>query len=240
MTNNRRKPLIGVTGPDRRDKFLWWCTRFGVWLAGGKALRLTPSRHRHLQHFHGFIIAGGGDINPERYGEAAVAREKQYDTARDDMEQEVIDYAVNHNKPILGICRGMQMMNVALGGSLYQEAGEVLEDFLPSRNLFSKLVGRRDVQIDPDSQLYRILGEYEHYNVNSIHHQAVNRLGNDFRVVAREENGLVQAIEPTQPNDHPLMLGVQWHPELMLHANSARNLFRALVRAAKGQNPVTG
>lgn len=129
------------------------------------------------------------------------------------------------------------MMNIADGGTLFQEAGEVLEDFLPSKSLINKFIGRRQVTIDKESHLFKLLGHYETYNVNSIHHQAVNKVGKDFVVVAREENGLIQAIESSESgasNPYPFRVGVQWHPELMLHVNSARRLFKSLVQATKG------
>lgn len=233
MPHERRKPRIGVTGPEKGGKLLWRFTQLGVWLGGGRAIRLIPKGRTDFKTLDGFVIAGGGDINPELYGESAVIPEAQYDPARDALEQEVIRHAFQHNIPVLGICRGMQMLNVTLGGSLYQEAKEVLEDFLPSRSLLSKFIGRRDVQISQDSRLFTILGQYTHYRVNSIHHQAVNVLGNGLRIVAREKNGLIQAIELQPDSTHPFIIGVQWHPELMLHARSARRLFRALVDAAK-------
>jgi putative glutamine amidotransferase len=227
------RPLIGVTKPKDGGKTLWLFTRLAVRMAKGEARCLIPGEPVGLEKYDGFIIAGGGDINPELYGEAAVGKGLQYDLERDALEQEVIRHAAENKKPLLGICRGMQMMNVTLGGSLYQEAKEVLEDFLPSKNLLSKFIGRRVVSIDTKSALFKILGDYTSYNVNSIHHQAVNEVGEGFTVVGREKNGLVQAIEQIDRDQHPFMIGVQWHPELMLHVNSARQLFKALVDAAR-------
>lgn len=229
-----RRPLIGVTGPENGGRVLWWFTRLGVRLARGRAVRLTSAQTHELSRFDGFVIAGGGDINPVCYGQSPISAEGQYDDARDALERTVIQHAIQHSRPMLGICRGMQMINIALGGTLHQEAKEVLEDFLPNESLISKIIGRRDVKIDPESQLFGVLGEYTQYWVNSIHHQAVDRLGDGLQIVAREENGLVQAFESVPDAAHPFLIGVQWHPELMLHASSARRLFRALVRAARG------
>lgn len=237
----KKKVLIGVTSPDEGGDILWRCSQFAVFLAGGRAVRLQAGQPQDLARFDGFIIAGGGDINPELYGEAAVAPVMQYDVARDALELEVVRHADGRCVPILGICRGMQLLNVARGGSLYQEASEILEDFLPSKSLFSKLIGRREVIFDEQSKLFDIMGRYKRYNVNSIHHQAVNRVGKNLRIVAKEENGLIQAIETVpeggdfgEPGaETQFVTGVQWHPELMLHAASARQLFRAVVRAAE-------
>ncbi len=230
--SHRKKPLIGVSGPDKGGKILWLFTKLGVVLGGGKARRITANRSDDPSRFDGFIIAGGGDINPELYGESAALKDLQYDEPRDKLEQHLVRYAFDNHIPLLGICRGMQMMNVTLGGSLYQEAKDILEDFLPSQSLISKFIGRREVTIDKKSTLFGILGSYEQYNVNSIHHQAVNKLGKGLSVVAREENQLIQAIEQTPDNQHPFLIGIQWHPELMLHAASARRLFKSLVKAA--------
>lgn len=226
--SSKIKPLIGVTGPTKGGKILWWFIKLGVWLSGGRAKRIFANGSADLSKFDGFIIAGGEDINPKLYNEPSLFERSWYDHPRDNLEQKVIHYALDNLVPILGICRGMQMMNVALGGTLYQEAKDVLENFLPNESLISKIIGRRDVRIKKESKLFSILGGYEQYWVNSIHHQAVSRLGNDLSVVGREENDLVQAIE--YQGNHPLFVGVQWHPELMLHAPSARRLFKALIQ----------
>lgn len=231
--SHRGKPLIGVTGPDKGGRILWWFTKLAVILGGGRAQRITAGGLHDYSQCDGFIIAGGGDINPKLYGESAILKDAQYDEARDRLEREIIEHAKQNHIPLLGICRGLQMINVTLGGSLYQEAKEVLEDFLPSTSLISKIIGRRDVKMKKESKLFGILGGYEQYWVNSIHHQAVNKLGGGLRVIGREENNLVQAIE--HDGDHPFLIGVQWHPELMLHAPSARKLFKALVKSARNR-----
>lgn len=242
------KPIIGVTSPDEKGDFLWRCSQFAIWLAGGEARRMRPGSHDDFASYDGFIIAGGSDINPELYGEAAVMPKLQFDLARDKMEMLVVRHADGSCKPLLGICRGMQLINVARGGSLYQEASEILEDFLPSKSLIAKFIGRRTVTFDESSRLYDIMGRYKSYNVNSIHHQAVNRVGERLRVVAVEENGLIQAIEsaPELPDEAAggaeaddklkpgqFVTGVQWHPELMLHVASARRLFKRVVEEAR-------
>lgn len=232
----KHKPLIGVTGSNESGALLWWATNKAVRLAGGRAERLTPNHHRDADVFDGFIISGGEDIDPGLYGHAPRNRNARFNLERDILEEKIITYALNHDVPILGICRGMQMMNVVLGGTLHQGAKDVLEDFLPNRRLISKAIGRRDVHITTTGQLFHLLGEYDHYRVNSIHHQAVDQPGQGLVVSAREENELIQATEAGSTMEHSFFIGVQWHPELMLHARSARGLFRALVKTAKVKN----
>jgi putative glutamine amidotransferase len=212
---------------------LKWSLKKAVRLAGGTPVPLRASKDWQSKTFDALIIGGGTDIHPSRYQEAPHNPDYQFDLPRDTMEDTLIQRAVKENMPLLGVCRGMQMINVSLGGSLHQEASDVLEDFLPNTKLISKIIGRRAVKFDPASRLYTIMGEYEDYRVNSIHHQAVNRLGKGLRVVAKEDNGLVQAIEAEDGVAHPFLIGVQWHPELMQHVASARRLFRRLKEVAQ-------
>ncbi|MDB2414819.1 gamma-glutamyl-gamma-aminobutyrate hydrolase family protein [Rickettsiales bacterium] len=232
MKKSNKKPIIGVTGPDNKDRLFWYFIKFAVWIAGGKAVRITPiKKAKSLDIFDGFVISGGQDISPGLYGENAALELIQYDIKRDKLEQKIINFALKNKKPLFGICRGMQIINVTMGGSLYQEVSEVFDDFLPSNSKLSKLIGRRNVSIYKNSKLFSILGGYSQYRVNSIHHQAVNKLGDNLKVVAKEKNGLVQAIEKNSKLKHPFLVAVQWHPELMLHTNSARNIFKSFIKS---------
>jgi putative glutamine amidotransferase len=230
MTCIRKRPLIGVTDSEKANHFPWLCIRICVWLAGGKAVRITPEHPLSVADFNGFILSGGGDINPSLYGEASIAEKKQYDVLRDIMEINIAKLAIEKNIPLLGICRGAQVLNVAADGSLYQEVGHVFDDFLPTNSLLGKLIARRDVRISTDSLLFHIMGKYKDYRVNSLHHQGINKLGEGLRTVAIEENGLIQAIENSHTHPHTFLIGVQWHPELMLHVKSARGIFKELVK----------
>lgn len=234
MMRKSSKPVIGITSPVKGGEILWQCSRLAIWLSGGIPRKITHQSTKNLDKYQGFIISGGSDINPQLYGEAALFGGGKYDIERDTLEQRIIRHAYTHDRPLLGICRGMQLLSVTFEGSLYQDASNVLEDFLPNDNLISKMIGRRKVAISDDSQLFKILGGYPSYNVNSIHHQAVNDVGTLFRVVAKEENGLVQAIEMADSaRRHTMLMGVQWHPELMIYVPSARRIFAELVRQAR-------
>lgn len=227
----KAKPIIGVTSPLQGGRLLWICTQWMIRIHGGIAQKITPGQPLDMTQYNGFVISGGGDIHPKRYHESVQQPDMVFDDARDALEYDVIHYALDACKPVLGICRGMQMMNVALGGSLHQEAKDVLDNFLPNDNMMSKIVGRRHITVDVHSQLKDIMGNDTHYYVNSIHHQAIKEVATLLRVVSKEDNGLIQAIEHAPPYKG-FFIGVQWHPELMPHALHARRLFRAFICAS--------
>lgn len=151
-----------------------------------------------------------------------------YDPERDQLEQQLIRYALYYDKPILGICRGAQLMNVTLGGSLHQSISHF---YMESTNIRTILPGKT-VKIDPASHLYRVL-EKQVCVVNALHDQSINRPGEQLQLCAVEANGVVQAIE--QP-EHCFFIGVQWHPEYMPQSRTQQKLFRGLVAAARQQH----
>jgi putative glutamine amidotransferase len=223
------KPLIGVTSPEKGGRILWWFTKLAVMIAGGNPKKITANNNQSLDIYDGFIISGGADINPEIYNEVPIQEDIEYDDERDKLEKNIIEHGVKNNLPLLGICRGMQMINATLGGTLYQKAEDILDDFIPSNSIISKTIGRRKITLKSDTKICKITENCEEYLVNSIHHQAINALGDGLIISAREENGLVQAFEQSGETSLPFIIGIQWHPELMLYKRSCRNLFRALV-----------
>ena len=172
------------------------------------------------------MVGGGDDIDTALYGETA-RPSIRIDPERDRLEMQALDVAERRGLPVLGICRGSQMINVHRGGSLYVDIHEVYEEAPRLRTVLP----RKRVSIVPDSCLYRILGISE-CRVNALHHQAVNRLGEGVRVVARERSGVVQGVEAP---GHRFLVGVQWHPEYLVADPRQQNLFRTLVEAAKGR-----
>jgi putative glutamine amidotransferase len=157
----------------------------------------------------GLILSGGEDVEPSRYGEKPSPALGATLAERDEMEFRTLDGALRLDMPILGICRGCQVLNVHFGGSLYQD----IDTERPGHLLHQQLApwGQRThaATVRPDSLLHRIVGTSE-LRINSFHHQAVKELGRDLRVVARAEDGLVEAIEH---DSRDWVLGVQWHPE---------------------------
>lgn len=171
----------------------------------------------------GLLVSGGNDLSPALYGgEETHAR---IDPARDQHELEALELADARQWPVLGICRGSQLLNVAAGGNLHPDINHM-------RRRTSKrphLMPRKLVMIERSSQLASIT-RHVVVRVNSLHHQAVDRLGDGFDVVARDRDGIVQAIE--RPAG-PFRLGVQWHPEYLPCLAAQRRLFRALVDACR-------
>jgi putative glutamine amidotransferase len=157
----------------------------------------------------GLVLSGGEDVDPAHYGEDPSPALGSVMPARDEMEFRALGCAMERQLPVLGICRGAQLMNVHFGGSLYQDIDtEVKGELLHEQ---SEPWGQRShrAAVDCDSMLCRIVGT-ERLFINSFHHQAVKRLGDGLRIVARADDGMVEAIEH---ESYPWMLGVQWHPE---------------------------
>lgn len=148
----------------------------------------------------------------------------RFDHTRDSHELGVLADAVARDLPILGICRGAQLLNVYFGGTLYAEVRDFYAD-APLRTVFP----RRKVEVEPGSRLASIVGGTS-FRVNALHHQAVSAVGRGLRAVARDDGGVIQAIEQS---DHPFRIGVQWHPEFIPQHERQVSLFKALVDAAR-------
>ncbi|MCK4677641.1 MAG: gamma-glutamyl-gamma-aminobutyrate hydrolase family protein [Bacteroidales bacterium] len=165
-----------------------------------------------LDKCSGLLLTGGPDVYPGRYNKAYdSSRCGTFDLRRDTLEFALISKALNNNIPILGICRGQQIMNVALGGSLIIDIPSDFVSDIKHRNKDGNACFHK-VNIFEGSRLNEITGQ-QNGLVNSSHHQAVDRLADAFVVTARAEDGLIEAIEWKEPIDKPFFLGVQWHPE---------------------------
>jgi putative glutamine amidotransferase len=147
------------------------------------------------------------------------------DARRDALELRLIDHAVRRGLPVLGICRGEQLLNVYFGGSLHQS----LKGFYVEDPETRTVLPRKTVAVAPGSRLGSLVGDGRRH-VNALHCQAIDRLGRGLRVAARDRNGIVQAIEH---EDLPFVLGVQWHPEYLPQVPRQRRIFQGLVEAAR-------
>ena len=222
----RRRPRIAVTTSQRSSWRIFPLFALNILLAGGWPVRWTAARPRDLDDVDAVVIGGGDDISPDIYG-GELVRSARLDAACDAMERALVAGAAARQMPVLGVCRGAQMINVARGGNLHQDAYGV---YTASRRVWTVLPRKR-VTVAPDTHLARIAGR-ETLSINALHSQAVDRLGEGMRVAARDQGGMIQAVETVAP---PLMLGVQWHPEHLLYARRQRALFAALVAAARAQ-----
>ncbi len=178
----------------------------------------------------GLVFSGGGDIDPGLYDGASHPLVKQIDLERDQMEIDLVHKAVRDDIPFLGICRGIQTINVALGGTLYadiraQYTNALVHDH-DGRDAWQYLA--HPVQIQEQSRLADIIGE-PILMVNSLHHQAVHHMAPELVAVALAPDGIIEALEV---EGHVFGLGVQWHPEWLTEHAGHRSLFTALVEAA--------
>lgn len=221
------RPAIGVTMPEEGDHLAWAAISNAVWLAGGRAVKLTARAPQDPMTIDALIFAGGTDVYPGRF-DGTPKPGYDYDIARGDMEVSWGLAARRHDLPVLGVCRGAQMLNVIAGGTLHMDlSGFKGANLSPS--WWDNLTVRKTVSVQRGSRLAAILGQ-EEVEVNVIHQQAIDRLGVGLSICAREDNGVVQAIED---RTRRFWIGVQYHPEFLIHHAVHRRLFRALVEAAK-------
>ena len=259
---NKGRPHIGVTGPDAGGTAAWWFTKWAVFVQGGKAIRIQPGNDEPHEELHGLIIGGGADINPRYYGGEEApqdSRDKKKgirsliygllnilffpfiyiirtlfatptpagSKRRDEMEFNLLQQAIEKGWPVLGICRGAQLINVHFGGTLHND----ISNFYTEVPYMHTIWPKKKVSLAEGTTLAEILS-FDQVWVNAMHHQAVDKRGENIRVAAKESNGIIQAIEH-QAN--PFMIGVQWHPEYLPQIPAQRRIFRTLVDHAKAE-----
>lgn len=232
------KPLIGIpTHTHIDDKTVRYAglatyTR-AVDLAGGAPvfipLNLSDDALRVIfERLDGLLLQGGDDVHPREFGEQVAPYCGEIDPAGDATELRLLRWAFEKSLPILGICRGIQVLNVAAGGSLYQDIDSQLSNPLHHPHIKGNPSNFRahTIDIDPQSQLARALGT-THIKVNSRHHQAVKQVAPGFHIIARAPDGVIEGIEA---DDGRFALGVQFHPENMVD-DDARviGIFKAFV-----------
>ncbi len=195
--------------------------------AGGAPVLLPPLSgiEQTLPRLDGLVLSGGGDIDPARYGAARNPESGPAGTDRDSAEIALCQAALDLGLPLLGICRGLQVINVALGGTLYQHLPDIVghDGHRPGPGRY----GSHDVRVAADSRLARVLGRTE-LPVPTHHHQAIEQLGRGLAATAWTADGIVEAAE-AHDEGAPFMLAVQWHPE----SGDDLSLFRGLVAAAR-------
>ena len=177
----------------------------------------------------GFLFCGGGDITPLLFGQEPATNVGKTDITLDLFQIRLMKAVLTADKPVLAICRGMQVLNVSCGGTIYQDINLVDFDTI---NHMQNSISRRDIShkviFEPESKVHKILGSFAY--TNSFHHQSIDRLGKGLAVSGFTGDAIVEAIE--MPS-HTFVLGVQWHPESMLDCSNMKQLFFALIRYSK-------
>lgn len=227
----KKRPLIAILpahDSSRKEPWVRLACLDAVAAAGGLPVMLFPAnepvlRREQLDRFDGFLIPGGGDPDPELYGERNT-RSRGIVRERDDLDLALIRAVIAADKPLLGICRGEQILNVALGGSLYQDISADFPGALSHWQPEANEVATQPVRLTPGGMLRRITGR-EELMVNTFHHQAVKRPGDGCVVEAVAGDGLVEAFSLSGAR---WVLGLQWHPEFMPGEESSL-IFRSFV-----------
>jgi len=241
-----RLPVIGVCAAFERARWSFWDLDAAlvpapylsaVSRAGGLTVALPPDRRvaedpgQTVALLDGLLLIGGIDVEPAAYGGPSDPRTEATSPLRDAFEIALVQEALRTGVPLLGICRGMQILNVALGGTLHQDLADG-DGRQPHRRTLGGFDGTdHEIALDPGSLAAAAAGESTP-TVHCHHHQAVDRLGAGLRVTGWAEDGVVEAIER---REGPFSLGVQWHPE----ADDASTVIGALVRAAAREEAAT-
>ena len=214
------KPIIGITADIEDNRFkLNRDYAEAVEKAGATPVLLAPLRNAAdiASRIDGFLIPGGNDLHPSYYNEDVDYEIKIVERDRSGFEFAIIHEIIKLKKPVLGICYGMQLINVAFGGSLYQDIKQQVPSAIEHRE------GWHTIKIDDNKLIDR--GEFK---VNSSHHQAVKIIGQKLKAIAFSADGVVEAV---CGEDYPFLLGVQWHPERLRDCLSEK-IFRSFVEAA--------
>lgn len=246
MTNNgNRKPIIGITPSPVEDKlshgtFIRYAMAStyteAVEAAGGVPLVIPPQRgniDEILSTIDGLLLSGGADIDPARYGDTELHPETYgINPLRDELELELVRAAIDRNMPMLCICRGIQVLNVALGGTLTQDIPDQYPTDLEHRQHhidIAKEEPSHDVSVTPNSLLARTYGA-ETIAVNSFHHQAIREIAPGLEIDGHATDELIESVSYPES---AWVLGVQWHPEMMFQRHEEHlRPFSALVAAA--------
>ncbi len=230
------KAIIGITSGydyDKEMSFVKSGYYEGIVNAGGLPVGVLPIQdEKYLDGIidlcDGFLLSGGPDVDAIHFGESNLTFGGEISPCRDYSELYIARKAVMLNKPILGICRGIQVLNIAFGGTIYQDISAQFEDgnYVKHSQTAPKWYPTHSINIEENSLIHHIFNG-TNIRVNSFHHQAVKDVAPEFKVAAVAEDGIIEAIERKDGN---FAVGVQWHPELMWQKDKIFiNLFKALV-----------
>jgi putative glutamine amidotransferase len=226
-----KPPIIGVTRCGRLDDYVTAVEKSG---GTARVLEVSESPRALVAELDGVLLTGGGDVDPAFYGEPRHPEVYDAEPGRDEFEIDLARRAMDADLPMLAICRGTQVLNVAAGGTLVQDIPSTLTTELSHSIDVPKDCVAHDIRIAAGSRLHEALGSAVDAacacRVNSRHHQSVARLGNSLLATATAPDGVIEAIESPEAR---FCLGVQWHPENFWRTGEFRPLFDAFVGAAR-------
>jgi putative glutamine amidotransferase len=224
-------PIIGITRCSKLDDYVASIEQAG---AKVRVLEVSESPRVLIDLLNGIVLTGGGDIDPVLYGEERHETVEDAEPGRDEFEIDLASRAVAADLPVLAICRGAQVLNVAAGGTLVQDIPSAVASELTHSIRQPSNAVAHNVAIAPDSLLHEALGSAvtaaATCGVNSRHHQSVGRLGAGLVATAIAPDGVVEAIESPE---HRFCLGIQWHPENFWRTGEFKSLFESFVTAAR-------
>ena len=217
--NSARAPLIGLTVYDDKDKYHYFPNDYinAVRKGGGVPVLLPPEETnslRIIENLDGIILTGGGDVNPERYDGANHSAIYWINNEQDETELQLAELGLESGKPILATCRGMQIINVLFGGTLHAHVPDIYGENTLHRHAEDKAIDHK-IELVKNSKLAQLLG-VSSFAAKSWHHQAVDKVAENFTAVGYAEDGVIEAIES---DEYPNLIAVQWHPEISAKDN---------------------
>ncbi|HGJ66618.1 TPA: gamma-glutamyl-gamma-aminobutyrate hydrolase family protein [bacterium] len=231
------RPIIGITcgtsDLNTNDSYISNEYISAIESAGGTPIVLPLAKNEssfdgYISIIDGLLLSGGVDMDPSYFGEEPIQALGRIDVERDRIEIHLATQALKLNIPIFGICRGIQTLNVAGGGTLYQDIYSDLNNLLKHRQTAPGSHATHSIKIKEGSKLATIIGQTE-FRVNTFHHQSVKDLATGFAISATASDGIIECIESTK---HPFAIGVQFHPERMWqNSEPMLALFKAFVDA---------
>ena len=234
------RPIVGLIALYDDNKESYWMLpgyMKGLEEAGVIPVMLPLTKDQEIieelvQSMDGFLLTGGHDVTPSLYGEEPHSKCTELCYLRDQMESHLINTAIKMDKPILGICRGIQILNVVMGGSLYQDIPEQTESTVTHQQTppYEKTV--HSVNIHANTPLHTILGK-DCIDVNSYHHQGIKQLADSLKPMAEASDGIIEAVY--RP-DSSFVFAVQWHPEFTyLSDENSKKIFQAFAYACESE-----
>jgi putative glutamine amidotransferase len=235
-----KKPIIGITGAYVKHNeymegaYVHQDYQKSVAANGGIPIIIpfiTPETALEtLRLCDGIILSGGEDVDPKFYGQDPHRNLGPTTTERDLTEIAIVKYVIENDIPLLAICRGVQILNVALGGTLIQDISSQVKEPIQHTQKIERSRDIHWVTICKDSKLFQIVGS-DRVRVNSLHHQAIDRIASELRIVAQSSDGIIEAVEYSHQSR--FVMGVQWHPESMANTNDAmNNLFASFIKGS--------